>query len=88
MPALLAIVSFDFYHENDDMRHYAKSLFIFRRDLRLIDNVGLNAALAQSQQVVLAFILDPRQIEMHPYRSTPGPPVYAASVAGLATAGQ
>ncbi len=39
------------------------SLFIFRRDLRLIDNIGLNNALKQSEQVIPCFIFDPRQIE-------------------------
>ena len=51
---------------------YSKSLFIFRRDLRLFDNTGLNAALVQSEQVLCCFILDPRQIEPHPYQSRPG----------------
>jgi len=42
---------------------YKKSLFIFRRDLRLSDNTGLNNALAKSNKVVPCFIFDPRQIE-------------------------
>lgn len=45
------------------------ALFIFRRDLRLIDNTALNAALQQSQQVIACFIFDPRQIEQHSYQS-------------------
>ena len=53
-------------------KRYVKSLFLFRRDLRLKDNVGLNAALQQSEQVIAAFIFDPRQIETHPYQSRPG----------------
>jgi len=53
------------------MPRYRKSLFIFRRDLRLFDNTGLNAALAQSEQVMPAFIFDPRQIEPHAYQSQP-----------------
>lgn len=53
-------------------KRYAKSLFIFRRDLRLIDNTGLNAALKQSEQVLACFILDPRQTNPHPYQSQPG----------------
>lgn len=44
---------------------YQKSLFVFRRDLRLIDNHGLKAALQASQQVVCVFIFDPRQISDH-----------------------
>ncbi len=53
-------------------KRYAKSLFLFRRDLRVFDNTGLNAALRQSEQVLACFILDPRQIEPHPYQSQPG----------------
>ncbi|OQW79983.1 MAG: deoxyribodipyrimidine photolyase [Proteobacteria bacterium ST_bin11] len=51
---------------------YKTALFIFRRDLRLDDNSGLNAALRQSSQVLACFIFDPRQIQTHPYQSTPG----------------
>ncbi|MGY6274555.1 cryptochrome/photolyase family protein [Methylomonas sp. MgM2] len=53
-------------------KRYSKSLFIFRRDLRLSDNNGLNAALLQSERVLPCFIFDPRQIESHPYQSGPG----------------
>src|SRR5579871_1893222 len=41
---------------------FSKSLFIFRRDLRLYDNSGLNNALQQSEKVIPCFILDPRQV--------------------------
>jgi deoxyribodipyrimidine photo-lyase len=51
---------------------YKKSLFIFRRDLRLDDNTALIAALKSSEHVIPCFILDPRQIESHPYQSHPG----------------
>ena len=51
---------------------YSLSLFIFRRDLRLADNTGLNEALHLSGQVMPCFIFDPRQIEPHPYQSRPG----------------
>ncbi|MGZ5532236.1 MAG: deoxyribodipyrimidine photo-lyase, partial [Methylomonas sp.] len=53
------------------MKRHQKSLFIFRRDLRLADNTGLNAALAQSGKVLACFIFDTRQIEPHPYQSLP-----------------
>lgn len=53
-------------------KRFTKSLFIFRRDLRLYDNSGLNASLQQSEQVLACFIFDPRQIEPHPYQSQPG----------------
>ena len=62
---------------------YVKSLFIFRRDLRLFDNTGLNAALQQSAQVIACFIFDPRQIEPHPYRSRPGLQFMLESLADL-----
>lgn len=45
------------------------SVFVFHRDLRLQDNLGLEAALSQSQQVLPIFIFDPRQIKEHDYRS-------------------
>lgn len=48
---------------------YSKSLFLFRRDLRLEDNTGLNFALQSSECVIPAFIFTPEQIEKNPYRS-------------------
>lgn len=51
---------------------YSTSLYIFRRDLRLQDNTGLNQALRLSGQVIPCFIFDPRQIEPHPFLSKPG----------------
>lgn len=41
------------------MPAHATNLFLFRRDLRVDDNVGLIEALEQSRAVVPAFILDP-----------------------------
>ena len=46
-----------------------RSLFIFRRDLRLYDNIGLIEAIAQSAHVIPCFIFTPEQIESNPYRS-------------------
>lgn len=43
-------------------KKYKSSAFIFRRDLRLGDNIGLNHAVEQSEQIKLCFIFDPRQI--------------------------
>jgi deoxyribodipyrimidine photo-lyase len=48
---------------------YQKSLFVFRRDLRLYDNTALNFALENSKQVIPAFIFDPRQISNNAYFS-------------------
>lgn len=41
---------------------YKKSVFIFRRDMRLDDNIGLRLALEQSDAVIPCFIFDPRQV--------------------------
>ena len=54
------------------MAEYKRSLFIFRRDLRLKDNTGLIQALRDSQQVIPCFIFDPSQITKHRYYSAPG----------------
>lgn len=48
-----------------------KTAFLFRRDLRLYDNVGLRAALEQGE-VLPIFCLDPRQGPSHRYFSTFG----------------
>jgi deoxyribodipyrimidine photo-lyase len=40
--------------------HYRKSLFLFRRDLRIPDNTGLIEASSASDKVVPSFIFDPR----------------------------
>ena len=54
------------------MKQFKKALFIFHRDLRTVDNSGLNQALTQSEQVVPVFIFDPAQIEVsNKYRSFP-----------------
>ncbi len=52
-------------------KKYKRTLFIFRRDLRLQDNTGLIQALKDSVEVMPCFIFDPRQIDDHPYRSRP-----------------
>ncbi len=41
---------------------FEKSLFIFRRDLRLDDNIGLVRSLQESKKVIPVFIFDPNQI--------------------------
>ena len=53
------------------MYKYKKSIFIFRRDLRLYDNSGLIEAGRLSKNVIPCFIFDPRQIGDHAYRSLP-----------------
>ncbi len=50
--------------------NYKKSLFIFRRDLRIVDNKGLYEALELSDEVIPCFIFDPRQVgNENKYRS-------------------
>lgn len=44
------------------LKKYKKSLFIFRRDLRLNDNLGLIQALKNSETVIPCFIFDPVQL--------------------------
>ncbi|MHA2357606.1 MAG: cryptochrome/photolyase family protein, partial [Candidatus Heimdallarchaeaceae archaeon] len=44
-------------------KDYDKSLFIFRRDLRLFDNSGLIKALETSQEVSTVFVFDTRILE-------------------------
>jgi deoxyribodipyrimidine photo-lyase len=48
------------------------SLFIFRRDLRLIDNTALLLASKQSKNIIPAFFLDYRQVDKskNPYHSS------------------
>jgi deoxyribodipyrimidine photo-lyase len=65
------------------MPHYAVSLFIFRRDLRLVDNRALNAALRLSHQIIVCFIFDPRQITPHPYLSQPALKFMLSALADL-----
>lgn len=50
------------------MSFMRRSLFIFRRDLRLHDNTALNAALRMSDEVILAFIFTKEQLEHNPYK--------------------
>ncbi|MDD5114982.1 MAG: deoxyribodipyrimidine photo-lyase [Methylobacter sp.] len=65
------------------MPHYAVSLFIFRRDLRIHDNTALNEALRLSEQVLTCFIFDPAQIEPHPYQSKPALQFMLQSISDL-----
>lgn len=44
------------------MATYRTSLFIFRRDLRIVDNTGLLRASSMSERIIPCFICDPRQL--------------------------
>lgn len=50
----------------------SKSIFLFRRDLRLHDNKGLIQALQENGEVIPVFNFDPRQTSKHAYFSQPG----------------
>ncbi|MCA9487272.1 deoxyribodipyrimidine photo-lyase [Candidatus Woesearchaeota archaeon] len=50
-------------------KRFTKSLFIFRRDLRLEDNTALYKAFEESEELCLFFLFTPEQIEKNPYRS-------------------
>lgn len=45
------------------------SLFIFRRDFRLNDNIGLNNLLNESEEITPIFIFTPRQVERNTFKS-------------------
>jgi deoxyribodipyrimidine photo-lyase len=52
-------------------KRYAKGLFIFHRDLRIIDNVGLIQAFTECEKVYTCFIFTPEQVGFkNAYRST------------------
>jgi deoxyribodipyrimidine photo-lyase len=48
---------------------YRRSLFLFRRDLRIPDNTGLIEASLASEKVTLSFVFEPRQAPRNPYFS-------------------
>jgi deoxyribodipyrimidine photolyase len=53
-----------------ETQHYEKGLFVFHRDLRVEDNVGLLRACAQCERVYTCFIFTPEQISArNTYRS-------------------
>jgi len=51
------------------MKVYDKTIFIFRRDYRLYDNIGLIEALKKSIHVIPIFILTPEQLVHNEYKS-------------------
>lgn len=50
------------------IKNSEKTLFIFRRDLRIQDNIGLIYALKHAKAVIPCFIFTPEQINTNPYR--------------------
>jgi deoxyribodipyrimidine photo-lyase len=51
-------------------KKYKNGLFIFRRDFRIIDNVGLNMANELCQHVIPIFIFTPEQVtDTNKYKS-------------------
>ena len=51
------------------MKKFNVSVFIFTRDLRLIDNTSLNNALHMSNTVLPIFILTPEQLDKNKFKS-------------------
>jgi deoxyribodipyrimidine photo-lyase len=51
------------------VKKHKLSIFIFRRDLRLFDNIALIKSLDESDFVMPCFIFDPRQIKDNKYKS-------------------
>ena len=49
--------------------HYEKSVFFFRRDLRLTDNSALRMAHQMSAGILTCFVFDPRQVSNNRYFS-------------------
>lgn len=67
------------------MKEFDTGIFIFRRDLRLNDNTGLNEALSTCKKVISVFIFDPRQIgNKNQYRSANAIQFMVASLEELA----
>lgn len=68
-------------------KKFKKSVFIFRRDLRLEDNSGLLAALKESETVLPVFIFDDRQIDLkkNEYFSAPAFSFMLESLAELSS---
>ena len=52
------------------MAQYENGLFIFRRDLRIIDNNGLNLLNSKCKNIYTIFIFTPEQIDDNPYKSS------------------
>ena len=48
---------------------YNKSIFIFRRDFRLTDNLGLIEAIKNSKEIIPIFIFNAEQIDKNKYKS-------------------
>ena len=48
---------------------FEKGLFVFRRDLRLVDNVGLNQAWKQCNKLYACFIFTPEQVTNNDFKS-------------------
>lgn len=52
------------------MSKYEKGLFLFQRDLRIEDNVGLNLALVECQSVAPFFVFNPAQCVSNRFKSS------------------
>ena len=65
---------------------FEKGLFIFRRDLRIQDNIGLNLAAEQCNNVFPIFIFTPEQVtDKNKFKSDNAVQFMIESLADLAT---
>lgn len=48
---------------------FERGLFVFRRDLRVVDNIGLNQAWKQCKKVYVCFIFTPEQVVNNQFKS-------------------
>ena len=55
-------INHDDKHDNKTVNIYENGLFIFRRDLRIQDNIGLNYALSRCRNIYTIFIFTPEQV--------------------------
>jgi len=51
------------------MSLYENGLFIFRRDLRIVDNIGLNLANTKCKKIFCVFIFTPEQVSTNKFKS-------------------
>ena len=49
---------------------YKNGLFLFHRDLRIVDNTGLLLSSKQCEKVYTCFIFTPEQVKKNDYKST------------------
>jgi deoxyribodipyrimidine photo-lyase len=65
---------------------YSKGLFIFHRDLRIVDNIGLLQASKECKELYICFVFTPEQVgKANTYRSSNAIQFMIESLEDLAT---